>query len=1198
MNKNELAGTLNHLLVVEGEKLGIPPTEIHTTLRISDPDAGVDARVQASEVVQKRWIPPGLSVWQYKSGGRLNKKDFEDEFNKPGVQEAIKSGGVYCLVWGKGCADKARKKKEKWLRECFESINLKPKFTFFDADKVARWASERPAVAIHDFKARAGDLVLWQEWASQGLHQVPFHPDPQRNGMISQMRAELQQKDRIIHFRIEGLAGVGKTKLVLEAFRGETMSEKVLYASSPRDIPQGFFFWIAENTQIETILVVDECDKAACDMLAQQAERSACRIVLVTIRAGQIWSRDTASMPEAVLYVQKLRGEELEKIVKDISPSIHTEAARFVARLSSGYVKLAVRLAEALARNPQIADARTLAGDYEIAPFLEAMIPGRELRNGMRAVSLLRRIGWERELAQEGKAVSDFMGIKWGRLQDIVEEMFRQGLVAKQGRYRYVTPHILAVWLAGSVWDSRGDSILDLLERLPTPESKRAMLERLGDLGDHEKVHEVVQRMLGKGGLFRNLRNLENKQASNIFYTLAMASPSTGIEALERLILQLPREKLQDFRHGRRNIVWFLEKMAWHKEWFFRAGWLVLILAEGESENFSNNATAVWTGFFLTHLGGTAVPAIERFRLLEEALGSESVERRILAVKALRAVFSLYETRSGGAENQAGRLVPPEWRPGDYREHLEVWKAALDILDRAIADRDQRVAREARSVLLGSARSLVKMGLAEGAFSRIERLETDSEEDRRDVRETLQWIMRFESKILSRAHQERLKGIIQGLEGKTFHERLRRWCGCLSSADMPLEKERERILIERAEKLAEEAFKNPGLLREEMEWLTTPDARHVWPFARKLGELDESAEWLETLVRIARSGKGEFFLAWYLKGRVDAGAKEWVENILDKWSREEEHLGVAIFECTWREGASEQGVKKLIGLVDSGKLPPGTFGSLVWGDWTKKLSVTLFKEILCRLMTDESPRATEAALAMVHRRMETHEADLEAISPMAWQLLERSCPMVKTQMIGYHWEKIAELILHEDPLRMAGLILSSLGETEEIFIRGNHPLNILAIVSRANPRKVWKMVGEILLQDDSAAIKLKVMLQRWYGDLIDTDYLLEWAEKNKPNGPYIAASLASIGGARIGELPRELLTRYEEEYDVGSVLVGNYLSGSFSGSYASCMERKLKEVREWTKDGNPAVRRWAEKLARGLEKDIKQARLREEERGF
>jgi hypothetical protein len=1194
----ELAATLNQLLLAEGEKRRISPTKIHFTLRITEPDGGVDARVEAPSGLVERWIPSGTSVWQYKAGGSLDRRHIRKEFQKRGVQETVRSGGTYCLSWSKGCGDAVRKNREEWLKECFESAGLAPKFIFFDAGKIARWASEHPVVAMSRFGRRAGELMLWKEWAAQSLHQIPYQPNEQRTNIINEIRAAVERRSGAITYRLEGLAGVGKTRLAIEAFRGTPSCDTVLYASSPAAMPFEFFSWLAYSSQIEVVLVVDECEKAEADRLALQVERCGGRVVVITIGPARVRVADPARLPTGVYLLQRLGDEEIERVVRAVSPSIYPEAAKFVSRLSSGYVKFAVKLAEALVRNPEIAGAHALAGDWEISNILESMIPDAESRAGMKAISLLKRVGWDEGLAEEGKTVAEFVGMDWRRLQDVAERMFNQGVVAKQGRYRYVTPHILAVWLAATVWDSRGESMLDLLHNLSSPASKSAMLERLADLGEHERVQQVVERLLSEEGLFGEVSALDTDQASGVFSTLALASPRASLEALERLLLHLPRDRLQEFKDGRRHIVWLLEKLAWHPEWFFRAGRVILALAEAENETYANNATGGWTGLFLTGLGGTAVPAKERYILIEEALGSDSTAKRLLAVHALRSALSMHETRSGGAEDQGGRLVPAEWRPSNPEEYVAAKRAALELLDGALAHENDEIAKEARSVLLGSLRTLVNLGLAGEAITRVERLNTGSEEKRRDVRRALQDLLRFESKVLTAALQDKVKRLLESLEEVIFRERVRRWCGRLSSADMPLREKEERVLEERAGSLAQEAYDNPALLREELEWLVSSDAEHVWPFAKKLGELDLEAYWFETLVILARSGKGILFFVGYLKGRAEAGSSEWVEGLLDKWCESDENLGVVVFEYMWRAGASEDRVRKILHLVDSGKLPPGYLGRLVWGDWTKNLPAASLKDIIKRLMLDQGPGATEAALALIDRRMETRKEETQYLSEEAWELVARSCPLLKGPMIGFHWQRVAERILDQDAVGMAKLVIEFLKQTDEMFLKGDPPLAILKLATENSPNEVWDDVGKVLLEEGARAVRLRVMLERWYGECLDAEYLIGWAEKHRPRGPYIAALMASVGGVPLRPLARGLLTRFPGQDDVGNVLAGNYFSGSFSGSYSSWLEGKLTQAREWARDEHPAVRKWAAKLVGGLEKDIRAARLREEERGY
>src|SRR5579864_3536676 len=88
---------MNRLIRVEAALLHIPPTNVETSLRINDPDGGIDARIQAG-TVESRWISSGLSVWQFKAGRTITAASILEEAQKPGVRKALADGGTYYLV--------------------------------------------------------------------------------------------------------------------------------------------------------------------------------------------------------------------------------------------------------------------------------------------------------------------------------------------------------------------------------------------------------------------------------------------------------------------------------------------------------------------------------------------------------------------------------------------------------------------------------------------------------------------------------------------------------------------------------------------------------------------------------------------------------------------------------------------------------------------------------------------------------------------------------------------------------------------------------------------------------------------------------------------------------------------------------------------------------------------------------------------
>ena len=1202
LNNYQFRDVVNRLLRVEAARHDVAMAQVDTSLRDNDPDAGIDARVIAPEPLHSHWLPSGLSVWQYKAG-KIRLEEVEREFNKPGVQEAIQRGGTYCLVVGWPYMVRGVDNRKQKLKDLFEREGVTPKFRLYVGSHVASWASDCPAIVLlpHIPRPVSDDLMPFENWLGLEdlrVSQLEFQPDDHRRAIMDEVRRATTQRTGFVHLRIEGRPGVGKTRLALEALRVPGLREQVLYALSPEGVPLTLFSHAEAHPQAQFVLVVDECDEDWADRLRRRAERCEERVVLLTIGHGEAPMR-RRMVPDPVFSLDTLGDQEMEKVIRSVSPMLYPEAVAWVVRMASGYVKLATALASALVRSPELAGASDLVQSHDVQRVLQTLLPDKHDRRSMQALALLSRVGWEGEVADEGKAIAEFLGLPWRELQEVAERMRKQGLIIKRGRYRYVTPHMLAVWLAAAAWDAYGQELVQLLEQLPRPASKRAFIERLADLGDHERAQEVARKLLSEEGLFRDLESLDDPLRAEIHGSLAMVDPRAGLYTLERILLHLPRDQLVQFRRGRRHVVWTLERLAWLPETFEGAARVLLALAEAENEAIANNATGIWAGLFRTHLGGTAVPAVERYHLVEEALAGPSVERRMLAVRALEAALSTREIRFSGGEDQRGRLAPPEWHPSTLEEDRAIRRSALRLLDKALGDPEPQVANEARNVLFKSAHGLVTMGLADEVLDRIEGLRLTDDKQRRNARDTLEAMLRFESAYLTEAQKERIAAHCEGLIGNTFADRLRRWVGAWSNSDwLYVDDESRPRPEEQAAALADLAHENPELLRQELDWLASPEARNVWYFARRLGKLDEAHQWLDELLDRARQHQGLTLLAGYLQGRADGGEAEWREETLDRWAETEPSLIPAVLEATWRGQTSERGARRLILLVNSGRLEPAKLGLLAWGGWPAELPEDVFRDFLSCLMLDENREATESALHMLRQRLKAHPEDYDSLSPLAWELLERHSALSGTGTIAYAWGEIAKLYVSQDPIRMARAVLSAIAESEHVSLARNERVLALAKATSEDPRGVWQEVAEVLLRRDQASFRLRLALRRWYGGLIPTEHLLEWAEQHQPDGPRIIAELTPVGDAPLGHLSRELLIHYGDDRAVRNTLVGNFRSGSFSGPISAWLEGKLATAREWMKDSHPAVKSWAQQLVDALEEEIRATKFEEEERGW
>jgi len=1189
LDNNRFVEFMNRLLREEGSATGILQANIQTSVRQYEPDAGIDAQVTGAS--GSKWIPDGTSVWQFKSSD-LEPHKIRDEFQKPGVQKAISAGGTYCLVIGESLTAKKEKNRKVELDHLFDAAGIKPpRCRLYTADHLAKWASQHPSFALW-FGHPVGALTRWETWAREPLFQQSFYADEQRSRIIEDCRRYLRDDTDVIHCRIMGQPGVGKTRLALEICREKGLRHRVLYADDPTAVPNELWTWLESNLERQAVLVIDECDYDAAERFARRAQRCRGRVRLLTISRT---NGDIRFWPPGFYLLGTLSGENTEKLVQEVFPALPKEAVLYIARLSSGYVKLAFLIAEALERHPEIVSTGDLLCTLEIRKLLREMVPDEKMRKVMQGLALLTRVGWEEDVNVEGKAVMDFMHLEWGSAQSLVGRLVRKGLVAKSGRYRYVTPHLLAVWLAAEVWEDKFEELIKFLVKLPTWQARRALLARLRDIGDEKSARYVCEKLLGPDSLFQTLDDLDSDRAAEIFTILAEAHPQSGLRTLERLIGHLPRDKLLSFKDGRRRVVWALEKLAWLPETFFGAARLLLALAEAENEPYANNATGIWTGLFQVHLGGTAVSFFERLVLLDEALASKSMERQLLAVKAIAQALEIREFRSPQAELQKGRRVPPEWRPANWEENQKARQAVLERLDRAIVAPEPEVREAAVRTLLESGRNLVRLGLADRLIDRLCKILVPREYLKHETLDLIDSVLEFDAEWLTPGQKTKFDELRDQMRGHSFSERLRRWAGKLTWSDRRIVYGTTTDSVSKApfSSLAAEAIANPALLERELPWLASNEAENVCYFARPLGELDREWHWWDAIELAVRTSKNYTLASCYLWGQVVAGRTTRRNQVLDSWATDPS-MGMALLDAVRWAPVDDGDIQRLIHSVKRGHVEPEKLGVLLYGGLLKQFSKEILKGLFTLMLESGIPVALTSLLRMLEQRLDFFPEESQFWEALAWEVLDKTALLCVQGMDKFYRRSLAQkYISKENAAKVVDLILKLFDNEARPLIREDEITEVLEEATKLAPEEAWERIGNKLLLRGSSSVRLLLYLKGWYGSYVDAGTLCKWAEKNRPRGPRLVAEITPVGSVPLASPARDLLIHFGDEVAPG--LEGNFLTGTFWGSEVVWLQGKLEIAREWLKDDHPSVRQWASHVVGHLEKEIIRARRREDE---
>src|SRR5260370_16114 len=145
LSKDDLPRVMNRLLGLEARRCCIPPSDVETSLRINDPDGGIDALIRSNEI-EKPWFPQGSSIWQFKAGSAITASDILKEVKKPGVRQGLANGSTYCLVASADFIPKKVDDIKSWLDDAIAEVQSGAPHLLLTASLIAQWATEHPSM--------------------------------------------------------------------------------------------------------------------------------------------------------------------------------------------------------------------------------------------------------------------------------------------------------------------------------------------------------------------------------------------------------------------------------------------------------------------------------------------------------------------------------------------------------------------------------------------------------------------------------------------------------------------------------------------------------------------------------------------------------------------------------------------------------------------------------------------------------------------------------------------------------------------------------------------------------------------------------------------------------------------------------------------------------------------------------------------
>ena len=1245
-----LPDLLRLTLSAEALAHGLPADGIHVASGTDTADGGEDGRIEWKGGQDRTpFLPSSLCQFQLKAGPISPAQAGREVLTRDGevkemVRPVLENGGHYIVLCAQPYTKKQVEAREDRLRETLRSKDIElddGQVVFRDADQMAMWVNHHPAVASWVLERTTaglpGPLRSWRHWSRRAEHfQSPWVADER----LPQLRSFLRERAAIAEpqhvARLVGLAGIGKSRLALEAFRsadqedatGAALSSLVLYADEHEADPRNIRAAVQDlaDSSARAIVVVDSCSPETHGILAGTVLGGGSNLSLLTIDdevpTGTLDSR-TMRLPEAP-------SEVTDSIIERALPGLQSEDQRRLARFSKGYPRIAIRVAQAWMQSTPLAHA---TDDHLVDAFILGRSPGEPdvLRKSAALLATFGLVtieqpnGWLSDIARLGRGVSE------ADLYANAKNLAARGIGRQRGRYFSIEPRPIALKLAERQWTEwtrdqwdavltgTGNSTAGLMNKSLNVEAAK-QLALLNTVGVSKAVAEHVCRF---GGPFDEAGLMPGSGNTEVLSLLAEIDVATVIAQLERSLVDV--QDLESVRDDeRRHLVWALEKVAFDATTFEEGARWLLRLAAAENETWANNATGQFVALFPLFLGNTEADSSARLSFLDEVLSSKEHADIRLGIRALDGALELdHFMRTAGAETHGTRPALESWRPATNREATEYLAGCVQRLS-TLATSDDELLALAHDSLGRRLADLIRHGFIDIAETAVEAISPRAGHWPVALN-GLQFLIEHFATGLNPPTIDRVRGLIDKLQPQSLETRTR-----YLVTDMPwdylggkdvgydeqLQRQQEAVRV-----LAAELTGEPQTLRSLLPQLSQGQQRMTHVLGQAIGELSDPWEyWLEPILQAVADAPEEARHFGLLVGYIGSIAKDkpTVVEALKRQSAVSPIFAPALpLMCSTAptpSGIATTDIALLVAALEGGFLPPR------WIRWDTvgrglRDSPPAVAAPLFDAMLDHSAQGFESALDLIGLYIHDEPERLEGLRPQVRKIAENATRWKwGEQMALYHFEQIMTWMLEKgrqdrDASATALALAKAVVDVEDYD--QTHPLKpVIPPLLAELPEVSWPLIGQTIVNADPLqSFLLESMLGEWrFGQRRDSfpilslpvDTLFAWCHAYPDQAPAFAAKIVPVfGDSESDPTVHPVLVRLIEEFgdreDVDSAIVGNMHTGGWAGPEEGYWTPYQEPVGKLLNHPSPKVRKWAKDTLRWLAKTIDAARTRDAE---
>lgn len=1022
--------------------------------------------------------------------------------------------------------------------------------------------------------------------------------------------------------RVSGLSGLGKSRLLLEYISAsdEIDQSNVLIfsgASYTDDIKSCIN---ALKDKAVGLLVVDHCPVGLHNHISREMDAAPSELRIVTLG----FDHDVVESSYHV-KLEAMSTDSVRTMVAQILPGFEARDVERIALFVEGYPLLALLIAE------RYRDEGELKGHISDQDFVDRIvnIDGNlpaEKWNILKLCSLFDVFGIQGSRREDAEFIVGMAQARRVDFDQLITSFVDRQIINQVGDFARVVPKPLAVFLANQWWgenldDTKKKLLYDMPETLIV-----SFCNQIKYLDSSIKVKEFVEGVCSRFSPFGQAELLLSKRGSRLFRGLVEVNPRATCSAIYRVLDEVGSEGIEAIDHdARRELVWSLEMLSWHRSYFEKSAWCLLKLACFENESCSNNSTGQFSQLFRWVNSGTEADFDQRLSVLRKALALNEPRVDLVIIEAIRqAISTSGGSRIVGSEQQGTRPELQEWMPKQWSEVFDYWNQMIDMLltlsvKPHLTDLVRNtIGNEIRGMIGPATIDMLDKAIREliglhgkywstASQSISNSLEYESESMPEEVKTALLQWQELLSPSDGNLQEQLILTVLAPSRDYAHHE--------------------NGEFIDVAAQEAIELARSLSGLGELMPYLSLilnfEQQKKSWIFGKEIIHLSSAADhyaFFNELLNVTAHEKGAAFdfVAGCLSGLYEQDSQAWFD-LIGRFAKETELK--PLYHSALSTGQFDiDSLMVVIDLIKEGHLESHQATTFSYGRALEHLTEEELVRF-CRALSETDKPAIWVALDLLNMYMfGRDEYDFEKVLPFLRELL-LAVSFSKQDKVrnhaGYHWLKSVEKVLGRREEGFATDLVEylldqlvnkhiELSEIWDTF----HPA--LYSVFEHCAEILWPMFSErlLLLSESLPMYRLSELLgggthsRRKTNSvfaLVSENAIVEWCQNEKAL-LIVAKSvklLEDSGEERIpSKLLIDLIAAYGDNQNLQSEIRVNYHSRSWVGSLVPYLEVDKAAILPLVKDPSPKVRSWALEFVSMIEREIDENKRRDSEEHF